>query len=72
MSQRESCTPSSGVPMELPKCKEHGAMELRDPKMQTKEQQWCGVWYRCRGCMSSVLFPSPAVRALYASKGIAL
>lgn len=41
----------------LPECSVHGSMELVAPG--TNEQKWCGVWYRCTRCTSSVLLPSP-------------
>lgn len=53
----------------LPQCPNgHGQMVLRDPPGgHTREQQWCGVWYDCPPgqfrCCSSVLLPSPELRA---------
>lgn len=47
--------------MELPKCPEHGVMELQKPG--TREQEFCGTWYRCARCTNSTLFTSPALRA---------
>lgn len=49
------------LPMPLPKCPsspEHGEMILRPLQHQTYEQKFCGVWYDCPQCSSSVLFPS--------------
>ena len=43
--------------MALPKCEQHGSMELQKPG--TKEQEYCGTWYRCTRCGSSHLFTSP-------------
>lgn len=43
--------------MELPQCPEHGQMELQKPG--TREQEFCGTWYRCTRCTNSVLFTSP-------------
>ena len=51
----------SNLPMELPICpsdKGHGQMMLREQKRQTVEQLFCGTWYDCPNCSSSVLFPS--------------
>lgn len=51
----------TNLPMELPKCptnKEHGYLHIRPLAWQTKEQKWCGVWYDCDCCGSSVLFES--------------
>lgn len=47
--------------MELPRCPvtEHGAMALQVPG--TREQEYCGVWYRCIHCMNSELLISPAL-----------
>jgi hypothetical protein len=47
--------------MERPKCNQdgHGYMELRPINQQTPEQKFCGVWYDCLRCGSSVLFQSP-------------
>jgi hypothetical protein len=54
-----------------PTCRFHGTMELRDPPGGwTREQQWCGVWYDCADCLSSVLLPSPELLA--ASPTVAL
>lgn len=47
-----------------PACKEHGVMKPQ--KAGTKEQQYCGDWYRCELCTNSVLIPSPEVAAMYA------
>lgn len=50
------------LPAVLPHCKKpgHGQMVLRPLNKQTKEQQWCGVWYDCshHDCYCSVLYPS--------------
>src|SRR5690348_13958061 len=40
----------------------HGYMALRQ-RPQTKEQQWCGVWYDCQQCHSSALYPSEALKS---------
>lgn len=37
----------------------HGAMFARSKDGQTREQLWCGTWYDCHRCYSSVLHPSP-------------
>lgn len=44
----------------LPECPTHGQMELQQPG--TPEQAWCGVWYRCRHCTTSVLLPSANIQ----------
>jgi hypothetical protein len=31
----------------------------------TPEQAWCGSWYRCAKCGSSMLLPSADLKALY-------
>lgn len=41
----------------------HGEMHLREPV--SKEQAWCGTWYTCGRCASSVLLMSPELRAMY-------
>lgn len=48
----------------------HGYMELRPLTNQTKEQQWCGVWYDCREahCRSSVLYQSKELKAQLAEQ----
>jgi hypothetical protein len=43
----------TALPMELPKCAEHGSMELQPAG--TQEQEFCGTWYRCSRCTNSVL-----------------
>ena len=48
----------NNLPMTLPTCKDHGEMQLRDPKRMTPEQEWCGIWYDCQACSASVLFTS--------------
>lgn len=48
-----------GTPMVLPKCDQHGQMEHQ--KSGTKEQEWCGVWYRCTKCSTTTLFSSAAL-----------
>ena len=55
LAERPSC----------PASHEHGYMELRPLSRQTREQRWCGVWYDCSAarCHSSVLYPSPELRA---------
>ena len=57
-----SCTDTTKTTlMELPKCSEHGTMELQKPG--TREQEFCGTWYRCSRCTNSTLFTSPQLRA---------
>ena len=46
----------------------HGKMTLRPPAGQTAEQQWCGIWYDCQRCHSSILQPSPELRAQLADQ----
>ncbi len=46
-----------------PACKRHGATELRPLLRQTPEQRFCGVWYDCTRCGSSVLYPSKELEA---------
>ena len=48
------------VPMVLPACAQHGQMELQ--KSGTKEQEYCGTWYRCTRCGNSTLLTSPALQ----------
>lgn len=55
--------------MELPRCAEHGQMELHKPG--TREQEFCGTWYRCTLCTNSTVFTSPALEAQLASQRIA-
>lgn len=38
---------------------DHGQMALRPIGRQTPEQRWCGTWYDCQRCSSSMLLPSP-------------
>lgn len=46
----------------LPVCPAgHGPLQYRPPG--TREQAWCGTWFTCHRCRSSVLWPSPALRA---------
>ena len=45
----------------LPECSVHGVMELVAPG--APEQKWCGIWYRCQRCTSSVLLPAPELTA---------
>lgn len=59
-------TEAQTLPMELPRCPSddsHGYLELRPLSRQTPEQQWCGVWYDCLRCKSSVLFQSAQLQA---------
>ena len=37
---------------------EHGQMVIRPAERQTREQKWCGIWYDCKKCHSSLLLPS--------------
>ena len=37
---------------------EHGLMVIRPIERQTSEQKWCGIWYDCKKCHSSLLIPS--------------
>lgn len=53
--------------MNLPECQQHGPMEL-DALPGTKEQSFCGVWYRCTRCMCSTLFASPGLIAQLSSQ----
>jgi hypothetical protein len=56
----------TALPMELPKCAEHGSMELQPAG--TQEQEFCGTWYRCSRCTNSVLLTSPALEAQLSTK----
>ncbi len=54
------------LPMVLPTCpssEEHGQLILRSQDYQTYEQKFCGTWYDCPVCRSSVLFESPELKA---------
>lgn len=66
MSPDRSQSLPCAVPMPLPKCQEHGTMELQKPG--TREQAFCGTWYRCTRCTNSVLFTSPELEAQLASQ----
>ena len=57
------------VPMSLPVCATpmHGEMQLSMPG--TREQEWCGVWYRCNTCKSAVLFPRAELHVTNSSEG---
>ena len=46
--------------MELPKCERHGRMELQKPG--TREQEYCGTWYRCTRCGGSMLLASSGLK----------
>ena len=54
----------------LPRCPRHGTMALRPLARQTAEQRWCGTWYDCTAhcCWTSVLLPSPELRAQLAEQ----
>lgn len=39
----------------------HGSMVPRDPAAMSRQQAWCGEWYDCQHCTSSLLQPSPAL-----------
>ena len=41
----------------------HGQMRLRPLDRQTYEQRWCGVWYDCERCHSSILLESVELKA---------
>lgn len=60
-------------PMRTPVCgayPEHGPMEERG--RVSDEQRWCGVWFDCGRCASSVLFPSQELKEhLEAAEGAA-
>jgi hypothetical protein len=45
----------------------HGAMVLRTSPM-TPEVAWCGTWYDCPKCSSSVLIQSPELQAQLAEQ----
>ena len=54
------------VPMTLPECPNgHGQMEFA--KAATREQDFCGTWYRCPRCLSSTLFRSAELDAQLAA-----
>jgi hypothetical protein len=48
---------------DFPACITHGVMELRPTNGQTHEQRFCGTWYDCPKCSSSVLLPSSELLA---------
>lgn len=49
-----------------PANKEHGAMPQRE--RPTPDAAWCGTWYDCQRCHSSVLVQSEALRAFLESQ----
>lgn len=61
---------NKNLPMELPKCKQHGEMILRSRKQQTPEQEYCGTWYDCPICKGSVLFVSAELQEIYKKANI--
>lgn len=58
----------AGLPMPLPRCKQHGEMVLRPLAIQTPEQRFCGVWYDCPRCYSTHLYASPELEAQLAEQ----
>lgn len=49
---------------DMPLCPNgHGPMHPRPAALQTPEQQWCGAWFDCHHCKSSVLIKSAALDA---------
>ncbi|MFJ1757593.1 hypothetical protein [Kitasatospora sp. NPDC088134] len=56
------------LPDPLPRCRRHGRMRLRPPG--TREQEFCGVWYRCAApeCAATVLVASAGLRAQLAAQ----
>lgn len=53
--------------MKCPAQTEHG--ELVERKSVTPEQAWCGKWFDCTRCMSSVLQMSDELKASHAAVG---
>ena len=53
--------------MKCPAQTEHG--ELVERKSVTPEQAWCGKWFDCTRCMSSVLMMSDELKAIYVAQG---
>lgn len=41
---------------------EHGQMVRRPLERQTYQQKWCGIWYDCLNCGSSILLESEELR----------
>lgn len=60
------------LPQTLPRCAQHGEMMLRPVARQTRDSQFCGTWYDCQRCGSSVLFESPELQAQLAEQRAAL
>lgn len=61
--------------MTIPTCPadpSHGQMILRPIERQTPEQKFCGTWYDCPRCHSSVLLRSPELAAQLAEQRAAL
>ena len=59
------------LPMAVPQCRAHNHtqdMALRALMHQTREQKYCGVWYDCPRCTSSVLFQSRQLQAQSAAQ----
>lgn len=59
-----STVQSDNLPALRPTCPssgKHGFMTYRPGK--TPEQIWCGIWYDCSECRSSVLYHSPELLA---------
>src|SRR5690606_23509616 len=55
----EEVPPMSDRTITCPSNPDHGPLEPRPLERQTPEQKWCGTWFDCTRCSSSVLVPSP-------------
>ena len=53
-------------------CKVHGEMDPRPMGRQTNEQRWCGTWFDCPACHSSILVPSTALEVQLATQRLTL
>jgi len=47
-------------------------MTPRPLSLQSKEARWCGAWWDCPKCHSSILFESPELRSQLAQQRAAL
>ncbi|MFJ5927973.1 hypothetical protein ACIQF6_35800 [Kitasatospora sp. NPDC092948] len=58
------------LPDPLPRCRRHGRMRLRPP--ETREQEFCGVWYRCAApeCAATALVASAGLQAQLAAQSL--
>lgn len=64
------CFLGSRDEVHAPLCPTRGHGQMKPAEAHTREQQFCGEWWRCERCTNSVLMPSSELLAQLGQKSL--